>query len=88
MGPADLLLGMKINQLEEGISMDQQHFVESFLELYGLQDCKPVGNHLFPNEHLGPAMEEERIKFDSLQQPILISRKSNHTALEGISSCA
>ncbi|MBW0523086.1 hypothetical protein O181_062801 [Austropuccinia psidii MF-1] len=67
MGPADLLLGVKISQLEEGIGMDQQHFVESLLEVYGMQDCKPISTPLVPNKHLGPATEEERVAFDSLQ---------------------
>ncbi|MBW0569850.1 hypothetical protein O181_109565 [Austropuccinia psidii MF-1] len=31
MGPSNLLLGVKISQLEEGIGMDQQHFFESLL---------------------------------------------------------
>ncbi|MBW0491495.1 hypothetical protein O181_031210 [Austropuccinia psidii MF-1] len=61
MGPANLLLGMKINQLEEGIIMDQQHFIESLLELYRMQDLKPVGTSLVPEKHLGPAVKEERI---------------------------
>ncbi|MBW0527509.1 hypothetical protein O181_067224 [Austropuccinia psidii MF-1] len=47
--------------------MAQQHFVESLLELYGMQDCKPVSAPLVPNEHLGPATEEERTTFDALQ---------------------
>ncbi|MBW0536559.1 hypothetical protein O181_076274 [Austropuccinia psidii MF-1] len=67
MGPANLLLGVKISQLEGGIGMDQQHFVESLLEVYGMQDCKPVSTPLVPNEHLGPATEEERTAFESLQ---------------------
>ncbi|MBW0505351.1 hypothetical protein O181_045066 [Austropuccinia psidii MF-1] len=67
MGPADLLLGVKISQLDNGIGMDQQHFVESLLELYGMQDCKPVSTPLVPNKHLGPATEEERTAFDALQ---------------------
>ncbi|MBW0532408.1 hypothetical protein O181_072123, partial [Austropuccinia psidii MF-1] len=67
MGPADLLLSVKISQLEEGIGMDQQHFVESLLELYRMQDCKPVSTPLVPNKHLGPATEEERTAFDALQ---------------------
>ncbi|MBW0567377.1 hypothetical protein O181_107092 [Austropuccinia psidii MF-1] len=67
MGPTDLLLGVKISKLEEGIGMDQQNFVESLLELYWMQDCKPVSTPLVPNEHLGPATEEERIAFESLQ---------------------
>ncbi|MBW0519527.1 hypothetical protein O181_059242 [Austropuccinia psidii MF-1] len=67
MGPANLLLGKKISQLEEGNGMDQQHFVESLLELYGMQDCKPVSTPLVPNKNLGPATEEERIAFGSLQ---------------------
>ncbi|MBW0492054.1 hypothetical protein O181_031769 [Austropuccinia psidii MF-1] len=32
-----------------------------------MQDCKPISTPLVPNKHLGPATEEERITFDSLQ---------------------
>ncbi|MBW0497536.1 hypothetical protein O181_037251 [Austropuccinia psidii MF-1] len=67
IGPADLLLGMKISQLEEGMGMDQQHFVESLLEMYGMQDCKPVSTPIVLKKHLGPTSEEERITFDPLQ---------------------
>ncbi|MBW0481507.1 hypothetical protein O181_021222 [Austropuccinia psidii MF-1] len=36
VGPADLMLGVKINQLQDGISLDQQHFTEALLEQYGM----------------------------------------------------
>ncbi|MBW0556791.1 hypothetical protein O181_096506 [Austropuccinia psidii MF-1] len=40
--------------------MDQQHFVNSLLDLYGMQHCKAVNTPLVPNEYLSPATIEGR----------------------------
>ncbi|MBW0478816.1 hypothetical protein O181_018531 [Austropuccinia psidii MF-1] len=37
-GPADLMLGIKINHFNDEISLDQQHFTESLIHLYGMTD--------------------------------------------------
>ncbi|MBW0539804.1 hypothetical protein O181_079519 [Austropuccinia psidii MF-1] len=42
IGIADLILGIKINHHEDGVSLDQHHFIEAFLELYGMSQCKTV----------------------------------------------
>ncbi|MBW0494582.1 hypothetical protein O181_034297 [Austropuccinia psidii MF-1] len=67
MGPADLLLGIKINQQEKSITLDQHHFIEALLDSYGMQDFKAVSTPLVPNKHLGPATEDKRNAFDSVQ---------------------
>ncbi|MBW0523807.1 hypothetical protein O181_063522 [Austropuccinia psidii MF-1] len=66
IGPADLMLGIKINQFNKVITLDQQHFAESLVHLYGMADCKPVDTPLIPNTHLQPAMLEDIAKFNSL----------------------
>ncbi|MBW0501282.1 hypothetical protein O181_040997 [Austropuccinia psidii MF-1] len=42
IGIADLILGIKINHHEDGVLLDQHHFVEALLELYGMSQCKTV----------------------------------------------
>ncbi|MBW0478484.1 hypothetical protein O181_018199 [Austropuccinia psidii MF-1] len=37
-GPADLMLGIKINHFNDEISLDKQHFTESLIHLYGMTD--------------------------------------------------
>ncbi|MBW0534635.1 hypothetical protein O181_074350 [Austropuccinia psidii MF-1] len=65
-GPADLILGVKISRTDLFITLDQQHFTESFLYLYGLSKCKPVLTPLLPNVHMSPATEDKIEKFKSL----------------------
>ncbi|MBW0488793.1 hypothetical protein O181_028508 [Austropuccinia psidii MF-1] len=62
-GPVDLLLGVKIQHLEEGITLDQKHFIDSLLDLYGMKNCKAVSMPLVPNEHMGDATEDEEKAF-------------------------
>ncbi|MBW0498751.1 hypothetical protein O181_038466 [Austropuccinia psidii MF-1] len=66
IGPADLMLGVKITQGDEGITLDQQHFSESLLELYGMRSRKLTSTPLIPNCHLGPATTDKVDKFKAL----------------------
>ncbi|MBW0497876.1 hypothetical protein O181_037591 [Austropuccinia psidii MF-1] len=66
IGPADLLLGVKIQQQSDFITLDQQHFVDSLLDLYDMQHCKTVTTPLVPNEYLSPATDDERRIFEEL----------------------
>ncbi|MBW0558136.1 hypothetical protein O181_097851 [Austropuccinia psidii MF-1] len=36
------MLGVKIHQLKDGISLEQQLFTEALLDQYGMSNCKPV----------------------------------------------
>ncbi|MBW0535357.1 hypothetical protein O181_075072 [Austropuccinia psidii MF-1] len=66
VGIADLMLGAKILHSNKFISLDQQHFTEALLELYGMEKCKPVVTPLPPQTHLTPASEEDLKKFKAL----------------------
>ncbi|MBW0504425.1 hypothetical protein O181_044140 [Austropuccinia psidii MF-1] len=60
------MLGIKINHFNDAISLDQQHFTESLIHLYGITDCGPVATPLIPNTHLQPATPDNIAKFNSL----------------------
>ncbi|MBW0535337.1 hypothetical protein O181_075052, partial [Austropuccinia psidii MF-1] len=66
ISPADLMLGIKVTHSSGCVSLDQAHFIESLLELYGMGSCKPVATPLLPNTHLVPATKQEIEKFDML----------------------
>ncbi|XP_050896655.1 uncharacterized mitochondrial protein AtMg00810-like [Lathyrus oleraceus] len=42
LGEARVILGIKITRFEQGISLDQSHFVEKILKKHNYFDCKPV----------------------------------------------
>ncbi|MBW0545952.1 hypothetical protein O181_085667, partial [Austropuccinia psidii MF-1] len=67
IGEADLMLGIKIQQTENGISLDQQHFTEALLEQYGMEACKAMTTPLTPNKHLCPATDEELAAFKKIK---------------------
>ncbi|MBW0539861.1 hypothetical protein O181_079576 [Austropuccinia psidii MF-1] len=67
IGPANLMLGVKIHHMEDGISLDQQHFTEALMEQYGMNACKTVVTPLTPNKHLGSAKAEEVSSFIKLK---------------------
>ncbi|MBW0494929.1 hypothetical protein O181_034644 [Austropuccinia psidii MF-1] len=66
IGPADLMLGVKVMHLPNGISLDQQHFANSLLFLYGMQECRPVSMPLPPNNQYLPVTKEEALEFKKL----------------------
>ncbi|MBW0538331.1 hypothetical protein O181_078046, partial [Austropuccinia psidii MF-1] len=67
IGATDLMLRVKISQGKERITLDQQHYAESLIELYGMGSCRPVSTPLVPNSHLEPATLEEISEFNSLR---------------------
>ncbi|MBW0512383.1 hypothetical protein O181_052098 [Austropuccinia psidii MF-1] len=66
IGMAYLMLGVKISQEGGVLTLDQQHYNESLLELYGMGKSRPVSTPLVPNSHLLPATLEEIAEFASL----------------------
>ncbi|MBW0544488.1 hypothetical protein O181_084203 [Austropuccinia psidii MF-1] len=66
LGQADLLLGIKITHSEDFVSLDQQHFTESLLDLYGMSNCKAVSTPLIPGVHLEVASQEDVEEFQAL----------------------
>ncbi|MBW0478832.1 hypothetical protein O181_018547 [Austropuccinia psidii MF-1] len=63
---ANLMFGINIGQHEAHLSLDQQHFTDSLLHLYGMDHCKPVSTPLVPNIHLSAATEKEEAEFRAL----------------------
>ncbi|MBW0519396.1 hypothetical protein O181_059111 [Austropuccinia psidii MF-1] len=47
--------------------LDQEHYAESIIELYGMGNCKPVSPPLVPAKYLWSAMPEELEKFKELE---------------------
>ncbi|MBW0530991.1 hypothetical protein O181_070706 [Austropuccinia psidii MF-1] len=45
--------------MDECIMLDKQHFVNSLLDLYSMQNYKTVSTPLVPNEYLLPETNEE-----------------------------
>ncbi|MBW0579665.1 hypothetical protein O181_119380, partial [Austropuccinia psidii MF-1] len=66
LGQANLLLGIKITHSDDFVSLDQQHFTESLLELYGMSNCKAVSTPLVPGVHLEAATREDVEEFQAL----------------------
>jgi hypothetical protein len=66
LGQADLLLGIKIFHDQNAIIMTQHHYIDSLLDLYGMNGCRPVSTPLVPNSHLAVATVEEVDCFNSL----------------------
>ncbi|MBW0506591.1 hypothetical protein O181_046306 [Austropuccinia psidii MF-1] len=55
----DLFLEVNIQKLEDFITLDQQHFVDSLLDLYTMRNCKTVSTPLVPNKYLLPATDDK-----------------------------
>ena len=66
LGQADLLLGIKVFHDSNAIIMTQHHYINSLLDLYGMNGCRPVSTPLVPNSHLAVATVEEVNPFNSL----------------------
>ncbi|MBW0574515.1 hypothetical protein O181_114230, partial [Austropuccinia psidii MF-1] len=66
LGLADLILGIKITHEENSITLSQQHYINSLLDLYGMTNCKPVATALMPNTHLEAASDEDEVNFSAL----------------------
>ncbi|MBW0571042.1 hypothetical protein O181_110757 [Austropuccinia psidii MF-1] len=66
LGRVDLMLGIKIIHPHDSITLTQSHYIDSFLDTYGMANCKPVATPLIPNIHLEPATKSEKRVFQSL----------------------
>ncbi|MBW0537363.1 hypothetical protein O181_077078, partial [Austropuccinia psidii MF-1] len=59
-------LGVRIEHGNNAITLDQHHFTKSLLNQYGMTDCKPASTPLVSNDHLSPATDKEKAKFEVL----------------------
>ncbi|MBW0572936.1 hypothetical protein O181_112651 [Austropuccinia psidii MF-1] len=67
VGPADLMLGIKVTYCTDYISFDQQNFTKSLLDLHGIINCNSVATPLVSNEHLSLASISEISDFGKLK---------------------
>ena len=42
LGEADVILGIKITRVENGLILSQPHYIEKVLKRFDNHDCKPV----------------------------------------------
>ncbi|MBW0502954.1 hypothetical protein O181_042669 [Austropuccinia psidii MF-1] len=66
LGKADLMLGIKLDHVNDGLILSQTHYVELVLALYGMSECRPVATPMVPNSHLEEGSLEECSAFKSL----------------------
>ncbi|MBW0566196.1 hypothetical protein O181_105911 [Austropuccinia psidii MF-1] len=85
LGKANLLLGIKINHLKDGFSIDQEHYIQKLADQYKIKDLIPSNTPLKPHLQLSNSSNKERQYFDSLNinyqsaiaSPNYISSNSN-----------
>lgn len=61
MGKANVILGMFVTKLKDGIFLDQSHHVEKILKKFNYFDCTPVSTLLDPHVHLLPAENSDDV---------------------------
>ncbi|MBW0583417.1 hypothetical protein O181_123132, partial [Austropuccinia psidii MF-1] len=66
LGLADLMLVIEITHKENSITISQQHYIDSLIDLYGMTNCKPVATAIMPNTHLEAASDEDKVNFSAL----------------------
>ncbi|KPJ16606.1 Retrovirus-related Pol polyprotein from transposon TNT 1-94 [Papilio machaon] len=57
LGKADLFLGMRLQQTEDDITLDQEGYIEKILARFDMQDCKPVSTPLIAGYRLTKPVE-------------------------------
>ncbi|MBW0510313.1 hypothetical protein O181_050028 [Austropuccinia psidii MF-1] len=66
LGKANLLLGIKINHLDDGFSLDQEHYIKELADKYGIRDLIPSNTPLKPHLQLSNSSEKEHEEFNNL----------------------
>ncbi|MBW0536871.1 hypothetical protein O181_076586 [Austropuccinia psidii MF-1] len=67
IGDAELMLGIKVIQIPEGLVLSQAHYIESLLVLYGMENCRPVVTPMVPGLHLTEASLDQQEAFKNLK---------------------
>ncbi|MBW0500216.1 hypothetical protein O181_039931 [Austropuccinia psidii MF-1] len=67
MGNAELMLGIRVIQIPEGLVLSQAHYIESLLVLYGMENCRPVVTPMVPGLHLTEASLDQQEAFKNLK---------------------
>ncbi|MBW0531556.1 hypothetical protein O181_071271 [Austropuccinia psidii MF-1] len=82
LGKANLLLGIKINHLKDGFSLDQEHYIKELADKYAIKDLIPSNTPLKPHLQLSNSSNKEHEDFNNLN----INYQSTVGSLNYISS--
>ncbi|MBW0487575.1 hypothetical protein O181_027290 [Austropuccinia psidii MF-1] len=82
LGKANLLLGIKINHLNDVFSIDQEHYIDELAERYKIKDLIPSNTPLKPHLQLSNPSKKENEEFNNLN----INYQSEIGSLNYISS--
>lgn len=52
LGPAKLILGMRINQVNNQVTLDQSHYINNILNTFNMQNCKPTSIPITPGDQI------------------------------------
>lgn len=52
LGKAELFLGMRLEQEDSHIKIDQEEYIEKLLRRFGMENCKTVATPAVPGQHL------------------------------------
>ncbi|MBW0487333.1 hypothetical protein O181_027048 [Austropuccinia psidii MF-1] len=66
IGKANLLLGIKINHLKGGFSLDQGHYINELANKYEIEKCTPSNTPLKPHLQLSNSSNKEHEDFNNL----------------------
>lgn len=65
-GPAHFLLAMRITRTDTSISLNQDQYIASLLDLFNMNECRSVATPFIPDTHLVPATEGEIAQLNAL----------------------
>ncbi|MBW0536327.1 hypothetical protein O181_076042 [Austropuccinia psidii MF-1] len=82
LGRAHLILGIKINHLEDGFSLDQEHYIKELADKYEIKNLIPSNTPLKPHLQLSNLADKEQEDFNNLN----INYRSTIGSLNYISS--
>jgi len=72
LGKGNVILGMKITRKNNGIFLDQAHYVDKILKKYSYENSNAVSTPFTPNVHLEPTQDDN-----------FIGNQKEHTSLIG-----
>jgi hypothetical protein len=72
LGKLTHFLGMRISQVNGGITIDQNGYIRQILERFGMQDSKPVSTPIAAGSRLVPASADQDDKTDIKQYQTMV----------------
>ncbi|MBW0551688.1 hypothetical protein O181_091403 [Austropuccinia psidii MF-1] len=66
LGEARLLLGIKVNHLQDGFSLDQEHYINELAKKYKINELTPSNTPLKPHLQLSKLSDKEHEELNKL----------------------